>query len=317
MVDIRGYDRFVSRRTLRTVLGAGIATVLVLDGGAAYQLGVRAHRAPSFTRGGRFAAAGSQLPSDRPLPYTPLTSSEPTAAPTTPASTAVPSAPTTAPTRVAAAGAPAPSPAATPPPSAIHAPALGTYTYAVDGSESATGFGSRRLPSTMTTTIAVDPDDAERRVLDLRFSDQHEEREIAAYGADGIGFVYEAGSVTFGPYTQTSEADYTPPMIQVPAQLEPGTSARGTSDASSRVEDWTVRVLRTERVDGYDTVVVQIDRQSRPGTAEQVTRTRIYWYAPALGTWVRWEEKMHASRAMAGPTFSYDCQYSAVLKDVR
>jgi hypothetical protein len=168
----------------------------------------------------------------------------------------------------------------------------------------------------MTTTVADDPDDATRRVLDLRFSDQHEEREIVAYGAGGIAFVYEAGSVTFGPYTQTSEADYTPPMLQVPGQLAGGTVVTGTSDATSRVEDWSVRVLRAERVGGYDTVVVKIDRQSRPGTAEQVTRSRTYWYAPALGTWVRWEETMHASRAMAGTTFTYDCAYTASLREI-
>ncbi|MEN3274156.1 MAG: hypothetical protein V7636_2917 [Actinomycetota bacterium] len=301
----------MSRRTLRAALAAGIATVLVLDGGAAYQLGVRAHRAPSFSRGGRFGA----LPADHPLPYTPLVSASSTTTAPPPSSSTVPTSSTSstaAPSHVVAAGTPSPSPVAP----SIHAPAVGTYTYAVDGKESATGFGARQLPPTMTTTVAVDPDDAARRVLDLRFSDEHEEREIAAYGRGGIGFVYEAGSVTFGPYTQTSEADYAPPMLQVPARLTDGTVVKGTSDARSRVEDWTVQVLRTERVDGYDTVVVKIDRQSRPGTAEQVTRSRTYWYAPELGTWVRWEETMHASRAMAGTAFRYDCAYTATLEEI-
>src|SRR5207253_9524643 len=105
----------------------------------------------------------------------------------------------------------------------------------------------RDLPATMAMTVAPAPDGgATQRVLDLRFSDQHEEREIVDFAASGPAFVYEAGSVTFGPYTQTSEADYAPPMLQVPLPLRAGDVVSGTSKASARTEDWTVRVERAE-----------------------------------------------------------------------
>jgi hypothetical protein len=170
----------------------------------------------------------------------------------------------------------------------------------------------------MTMNVAADPDGTPtQRVIDLRFSDQHEEREIASFDDGGVAFVYEAGSVTFGPYTRTSEADYNPPMVQVPSTLAPGAVVRGTTDAKSRVEDWTVTVEGQERVGDVDTWVVRIERQSRPGSAEEVTRTRRYWYAPSLGIWVKWTEKLHGAQQMAGATFTYDCEYTAVLQDVQ
>jgi hypothetical protein len=48
-----------------------------------------------------------------------------------------------------------------------------------------------------------------------------------------------------------------------------------------------------------------------------VTRTRRYWYAPSLGIWVKWTEQLHAERPMASATFTYDCSYTAILKDVK
>jgi hypothetical protein len=306
----------MSRRTIRRALGSAVVALLVLDVVAAFQLGVRAQRAPSFRRGGSFAAARADLPADRPLPYAP-------AAPSTTASTAPLPAPSIAgaPSTSAAAAPTTTVPGAASPVAAAAAtavvPAPGTYTYAVDGSESATGFGTRTLPETMTMTVNADPDgDAATRVLDLRFSAQHEEREIATFGPDGVAFVFEAGSVTFGPYTRTSEADYDPPMLQVPGSLAPGVVVQGTTDASSRVEDWTVTVEGTERVGAYDTWVVRIDRQSQPGSSEEVQRTRRYWFAPALGIWVKWTEELHASQTMAGATFGYACEYTAILESV-
>ncbi|MEA3020243.1 MAG: hypothetical protein QOI47_1767, partial [Actinomycetota bacterium] len=243
---------FVSRRTFRRPVGFAAAVVLVLDALAAFQLGVRAHEPPSFHRGGAFAVRSASLPNDHPLPYTPAgldAAASSAIATTVPAAAAGPEAVTRA-----------ASSAEVSPPSTT-TPVSGTYTYAVDGTESATAFGSRRLPATMTMTVAPEPGGpAVDRVLDLRFSDQHEEREIAAFQTSGVSFVYEAGSVTFGPYTQTSEASYRPPMLQVPLPLAQGAVTRGTSDATSRVEDWTVTVGDREKVGDIDTWVVTIHR---------------------------------------------------------
>ena len=55
----------------------------------------------------------------------------------------------------------------------------------------------------------------------------------------------------------------------------------------------------------------------RPGFAEDVTRSRRYWYAPSLGIRVRWHEDLGGVRHMAGSTFTYTATYDAALRDVR
>jgi len=149
-------------------------------------------------------------------------------------------------------------------------PAVGTYTYEVAGSESATGFGSRAYPSTMTFDAHTSPDAEGQVVVDLRFSQDHEEREILERTPDGLAFAFEGGSITFGPGTQTSEADYDPPMVQIPTALTPGSTISGTSAAknsdgsTSRVEDWAVSVVGQETLDiggtSVDTWVVDVQR---------------------------------------------------------
>src|SRR2546422_5933193 len=122
--------------------------------------------------------------------------------------------------------------AAAPAPPGPNRPALGKYTYTVDGEESATGFGGRRFPSQMTTVVhGAEGLKADELVFDLTYSDQHKEREIVAYRDDGLAFTFEGGQVSFGPGTQTSQADYDPPMVQIPWPLEPGASRAGTSKA--------------------------------------------------------------------------------------
>jgi hypothetical protein len=202
--------------------------------------------------------------------------------------------------------------------------ALGTYTYALKGSESLTGFGSRQYPSEMTIAAHGAPALAkDQAVLDLSFSPQHQERDIVAYRGDSIAFTFEGGSITFGPATQTSEADYVPAMTQIPLPLRAGDKRTGTTEAKakngtvSRVEDWTVRVVGQETLTiagkSTPTWVVTTERKSRPGSAEQATRSRTYWYDPARRVWVKWKEKMHGERKTVGFTFLYDTNYEAVL----
>ena len=298
-----------SGRGLRRV-GAAAVALLVLDVLAAYQIH-RSERPPSFAKGGRFENATA----NRPVPYSPAPEDPAFATTTTLALATTTVRGTLPPTTSGPTKATVLAPAST--------PALGTYHYAVAGVESASGFGQRRLPATLTlvahraTGLAAD-----EVVFDLTLSAQHEEREIVAYLADQVAFSFEGGSVTFGSATQTSQAGYDPVMPQV---LLKGTSKSGTSEAKSaggtttRVEDWSVTRVGDETVlvNGAPvrTQVFDIQRRTRPGSADQLTRGRRYWFDPARHLWVKWHETMHGWRRVFGLKFSYDNDYTATLAD--
>src|SRR5207248_6285621 len=125
----------------------------------------------------------------------------------------------------------------------------GAYTYQVHGTEAATGFGSRSFPPTATLVAHRDTGTpADQVVLDLTYSSDHTERAIAAADGTGLGFVYEAGQVRFGPMAQTNEGDYRPAMVQVPFPLAAGTSRTGHSQVVDsnggiqRTEAWTAAI---------------------------------------------------------------------------
>jgi hypothetical protein len=314
------------------VLGAaGVASATVVG---------RPESPPRFARGGGFAAAG--LPA-RPAPYTLSAGAvvqEPVAGPTTSAPVPAPAGrpaspsgnPTLTTTTTARSTTSDPSVAtaetARPEPAGLRLPAVGTYTYAVDGTEAASGFGERRYPAEMVVSVhGGEGLRADEVVLDQRFSDEHEERLILRLDGDDLTASFEGGSITFGPGTQTSQADYRPPMLLVPVAAgaaPPGTARTGSSEAVadggavSRVEDWTVTVVGREVVDVLGaptpTWVVRTERQSRPGSAEQVTRVRTAWYDPARGLWVRWTERFDGHRSSLGLRFSYTSSYTATLR---
>lgn len=299
------------RPTMRRILA--LAAVTALAGTALlYQRQVRSERPPTFSRGGPFG--GPEAPAELALP-SPLGTS-------TPAPGLARSEHTLS---VARQDVPRPTGDPTQPP----LPQTGIYTFSVDGSEQATGFGSRDYPATMEMTVhrptgvspKLDPDEI---VFDLDFSAQHEEREIVEYTNAGAAFTFEGGEVTFGPVPpQTSEADYRPPMLQVPFPLDFDVSRRGTSAAENsdgdvvRTEDWTVEVLGRETIDVLDeptaTWIVTIERETRSGSSETVERTRQYWFDPSRLLWVKWTEDMHAARPLGPGTFTYDTEYTATL----
>lgn len=302
----------------RSMRFASTAAVLVAfaSGALLYQTNIRADRPPAFLRGGAFAG---DVTGPGPTPDLSIPSPvAPGSGVTKTRSSATITAPTT------------PGPAADFTPEGARFPSLGRYVYAVQGYEEATAFGRRNYPAEMTTTVhRTQPTDAnvpslepDEIIFDLYFSDDHEEREILAYRDEGIVFTYEAGSVSFG-FTQTSEATYEPPMPQIPAPLQMGTKRTGTSEAKNpsgdvtRTEDWTIEILGTEQLDilgeRVDTWVVQIDRQSRPGGSEEVTRSRKYWFDPHRAIWVRWEEKLDGSQDFGPGTFNYSTEFTATL----
>ena len=207
-------------------------------------------------------------------------------------------------------------------------PALGTYTFAVNGTEAASIVGSRPFSSQMTLVAHRRGGvGADQVVLDQEFSAQHEEREIARYGEDGIVLTDEAGSLSFGLVTQTSDVSYEPPMGQIPFPLAAGTSRSGTSTARersggvARVDDWSTRVVgqATLTVAGQraQTWVVLFERRSRPGGNEQVTQTTRYWFDPGRGMSVRWEETIHGERNSPLIRGTYDAHYTATLNGFR
>lgn len=329
---------------MKLVAGFGVL-VLVTGSLLAYQL---THRdPPSFRRGGQFAggappgAAGATTTTGTPATDPSATSTSapattaPTAAPvvtTAPKGTRAPTTTTGPPVPASATGSTATT-AQTPataapglPPAAANpkAPALGTYTYTVAGDERVTGLGSRRFPERMTTVVHSGAGlAADQLVFDLRYSEEHEEREIVGFRDDGIYFDFEGGSVTFGPRTETNEGDYEPPMLQVPRHLEAGLTRSGTmvvkrSDGSvSRTEDWTVKVVGQETLTvagaTVETWKVETDRKSRPGSSEINNRQRTYWYDPARAIWVRFTDVLHGSRTQGPFTFTYDSNLTADL----
>jgi hypothetical protein len=309
----------------------GISAGLVVTGAlAGYQVGVRSKRPPHFRRGGQFVSA-SQPPQSAD-PSTPLAS-------TTLPPVAVPGAPTT--TAAAAAEAAAPSaqsaaakPSITTPPTAPVAaprtspgtsvPPFGTYTYQVQGTETATGFGSRSFPPTATMVAHHDGNlPADQVVMDLTYSSDHTERAIAAADGNGLSFVYEAGQVRFGPMAQTNQGDYRPPMVQVPQPLAVGTSRSGdtkvvdSSGSTERSEAWTTTVTGQETLVAAGSKVtawvVRLERNSDPGSGQQVHRVRTYWYDPGRHIWVKYTEQMHGEQHYGGVAFTYDDDLTATL----
>jgi hypothetical protein len=330
---------------------AGVSSVALLAAGViGYKL---IHKGPpSFRKGGQFAIAGGPSTTTSSTGTTAETAATTTApvqpgttAPGAPSSTtattarkpgaaASPSTVTSAAratttTRAASGPAPTPTPPgpSQPAPSTAAAPgkpAVGTYTWTVDGTEGASFVGNRKYPANMTMVVhagaGVEPD---QLVFDITYSNNHAEREIVGFRNDGVYFDFEGGSITFGPRTETSEADYDPPILQIPLPLQPGLSHSGVTKATggdgkvSRTEDWTTTVLGQEAVTiGGATVnawKVEVKRSFRPGSADQGFRNRTYWFDPARSIWVKFVEVFHGERHTAGFSFTYDSNLTAVL----
>ena len=330
------------RASFRQKVLAALGAVALVASGVGYQLAQK--DPPSFRRGGTFAIAGDAGTTTTTLATSPETTAgtagtETTALPSstvttgrteraTPARPAPAGATTTtraptgpAPTTVTSPAPPAPASTPTPGPGK---PAVGTYTWTVDGTEGASFVGTRRFPDTMTMVVhagaGVDPD---QLVFDLTYSDKHAERQIIGFRNDGIFFDFEGGSVTFGPRTETSQADYEPPILQIPLPLQPGLSRSGVTHAKnangglSRIEDWKTTVLGQETVTiGGATInawKVEVQRTFRPGSADQGYRNRTLWFDPARHMWVKFVEVFHGERKTAGFSFTYDSNVTAVL----
>jgi hypothetical protein len=307
-------------------LAVAVAGLLVCNAAAAYQVGVRAKRPPSFRKGGRFLQALGGQPEqavaqgDGTTTTTTASAAAPDSSSTTGGRTTTTRA-RTATANAALSGSSVPVTGAAPPPSTMPAP--GTYTWSVSGTESASGFGSRDFPPTMTMVAHRDPGlKPEEIVLDSTYSSSHSEREIVGFEGDGVYFDFEGGQVRFGPSAQTNQGDYRPPMLQVPLPLSAGVTRTGTtqvlaSDGSvQRSENWTVKVVDLETIQAGGTSVptwkITVDRHGSGGN-QSVDRSRVLWYDPARHLWVKYTEKMHGQQNY-GITFTYDENVTATLQ---
>ncbi len=298
-------------------LAAAVVVLLVVNGLVVGEV-VRSRRGPEFSTGGEFVADTSVAPGPTaaagPTGTPPTTSESRAAATTTSSSTTLPPTSTTA---------VADEPPPTPPPEPLRPPAPGRYTFSVVGTESASIVGSRAFEPQLTLVVhGAAGLGADQAVLDYTYSSQHEERDVATYGAGGVSLANEGGSITFGLITESSEVSFDPPMGQVPAPLVPGTARSGASTARSpggsivRVDDWEARVVGAETlvVAGapVETSVVSFSRRSRPGN-EVVTQRTTLWFDPVRRLSVKIQDEIHADRVNGLLTLTYDARYTATL----
>jgi hypothetical protein len=170
------------------------------------------------------------------------------------------------------------------------------------------------------TASGLQPD---QLVMDLTYSSNHAERELVGFRNDGVYFDFEGGSITFGPRTETSQADYEPPILEVPIPMQAGlsrtgvTQAKGADGKVSRTEDWKTTVLGQEAVTVGGATVnawkVEVQRKFRPGSADQGFRNRTMWFDPARHIWVKFTEVFHGERHVGLGSFTYDSNVTAVL----
>jgi hypothetical protein len=320
------------------LIGVLVAVVLVGGGLSLYQVSHRG--APSFRRGGAFTAGETGAASSSALPSSPDRAQNDTLATRT--GSVIPSAatPRPSPTTVTTSGPaafPPASPGATattpavstgprPGPELPMRPAFGTYTYAVDGEETASVFGTRRFPDHMTMAVHAGSGlKADQVVVDTRFSEVHEEREIMGFRADGIYTDYAGGSISYGPVTQTAEGDFDPPLMQIPRPLAAGFTRSGVSEFKDshgsvmNTADWKVVVQGQEPVMVADGTItawkVAFEARSRPGPRDTVHRKRTYWFDPARALWVKFTEQTHGERKLFSGTLTYDNHLTATLVD--
>lgn len=210
-------------------------------------------------------------------------------------------------------------------------PTFARYVYDVDGYERSAAFGQQPLPTEAFMTVDRTPppegdvpDLAKNELLfDLYFSEDQQERAIVSYGKSGMAFSYEAVSNEVDPVAYSSESTYDPPVLQIPSELKKATSVKGSSTATSQddtqtaIVDWTVTVDGREKIDvmgePVDAWVVSMERRTQPGSGDQVTRSRTYWFDPARGLWVKWEETTSGTEPLGPGSITYTVDYTATL----
>jgi hypothetical protein len=257
-----------------------------------------------YARGGDDFAA---LPTPTPTASgTPVSTPSPTRAPapaTTVATTSLPRAVAT------------PEPTATAAPVQVSrnlpvTPTPGTYRLSVSGSEKVqfgpVSFCDQTLPTSTTLVVKPAPGEAPGSFdFDVPYfpssSGRHDERHIYRFTKTAVSLSYEIATVTCQGVRQSSETSYAPVQPRVELPLQVGRSWHYQGGGSTRTEDATFRVVRTETLTvAGRTVLTYVVQTTTTFTGDESgTRDQTWWYAPSLAMPVKWREKQSGHRSGA------------------
>jgi hypothetical protein len=197
----------------------------------------------------------------------------------------------------------------------VTVPAVGTYPLRVEGSEKVqfgpVSFCNQTLPT--STNLVVQKAAGESATsydFDVPFfpgkTGQHDERHLYRFTQDAVFLDYEIATVTCQGVRQSSETSYAPaqPRVRLPLKLGAGWHYQG--GGSSRTEDATFRVLRTESltIGGRQVLTYVIGTTTSFTGDESGTRDQTWWYAPSWSMPVKWHEKQTGKRS--GASYSGD-----------
>ncbi len=298
--------------------------VLVLAVGVAGFKGYGAYtrsKPVDYSRGGGDFAA---LPSSTPTasagtttpPVTPTATGSPTAGVTSLPRTDTTTAPAVAPVTSAA---PLPEPTKTT--TGVVVPRVGTYSLKVDGSEKVqfgpVSFCNQKLPT--STHLVVKKASGESPTsydFDVPFfpgkTGQHDERHIYRFTKTAVQLDYEIATLTCQGIRQSSETSYKPEQPRIELPLKVGASWHYKGGGSSRTEDATFSVQRTEylTIQGHQVLTYVVHTATSFTGDESGTRDQTWWYAPSWAMPVKWHEKQSGHRS--GASYSGDITATVV-----
>lgn len=211
----------------------------------------------------------------------------------------------------------------TPSDAGVVAPATGSYTLSVSGSEHVK-FGpfsacANTFPSQASLVVhraAGEPTGSYD--FDQRFypdsPNKHDERHIYRYSPDSVVLSYEEATVTCAGVKQSTTVSFSPAQLRVQLPLRVGASWKNHGGDSSRTEDGTSTVVSTQTltVNGQSYLTYVIDTHLTMSGSEHGTRDQRWWWAPALGVPLQWHESLSGNRS--GATYSEDVTCTVVSK---
>ena len=257
--------------------------------------------------GGDFAGAPTATASPRTTATAPTSIATPTA---TGAPTLLPRAEVTIGPTAAPAAAAAPTATA-----ALALPRVGSYPLKVEGSEKVqfgpVSFCNQSLPpSTHLVVKRASGESPTSFDFDVPFfpgsTGRHDERHIYRYTPTAVFLDYEIATITCQGVRQSSETSYRPEQLRVQLPLRVGASWHNRGGGSSRTEDATTKVLRTETLTiGGEAVPTYVIETTTSFTGDESgTRDQTWWYAPSWALPVKWHEKQSGHRS--GASYSGD-----------
>lgn len=190
-------------------------------------------------------------------------------------------------------------------------PEEGVYSWATDGYEQV-GGARRQFPEETQRIFTVQDD---------RSWTQHhyfsEEREIWTgfhWGSRGVEVMQQRNKVTFGPVTNASKIDFTPPMLVAPRELRVGYEWGGKwtgdtyGDYSSKIFEHSTIVIGGERVEVWGMAyVINLHGEQEGRVSAQV------WVAPEPGLTV----KEHYVQDVKSSGAEYHAEWKQTLKSLR